>query len=220
MGDESARLLPIWTGGERESLIFAPGRTGWARLASPLYHDRALVFLNFGRVSDTAPIVIRELRFETPQGMDPSLDTRLLRRFPLGRLVAAVNLHRNYGLVAERIEPSPWSAPTPPFPEVTIEEGVPPDQVGWAWFQYELDADRIRAPRLRMKIPEGQPKPDSFYEQVAERFAYLQITSPRPATDLAEANNVPVTTVHGWVKEARRRGLLLLPGERSKGTTP
>lgn len=63
--------------------------------------------------------------------------------------------------------------------------------------------------------PEGRGRPDSFYEQVVERFTYLATVSQRPATDLAEANGVPTTTVHGWVKEARRRGLLPA-GERSR----
>ena len=29
----------------------------------------------------------------------------------------------------------------------------------------------------------------------------------RPAVELATANDVPVSTVHAWIKEARRRGL-------------
>jgi hypothetical protein len=68
-----------------------------------------------------------------------------------------------------------------------------------------------------VKIPDGggRRKPDRFYEQIAERFAYLATVSPRPAMELAKANGVPVTTVHGWVKEARRRGLLAA-GERAR----
>lgn len=75
---------------------------------------------------------------------------------------------------------------------------------------------------LKLSIPTGGKKPDSFYEQVATRWTWLTITKPRggprrPANELAEANDVPVTTVHRWVKEARRRGMLA-PGSRTAGS--
>jgi hypothetical protein len=66
---------------------------------------------------------------------------------------------------------------------------------------------------LTLRVPEGQPKPDSFYAEVARLYGKVAIDTPRPAVALAEANGVPVSQVHGWVKEARRRGLLA-PGER------
>ena len=72
---------------------------------------------------------------------------------------------------------------------------------------------RSRVRNLLLEVPEGQPKPDSFYREVARLYSEVALNSPRPAAVLAEANSVPVSTVHGWVKEARRRGLLA-PGER------
>ena len=74
---------------------------------------------------------------------------------------------------------------------------------------------------LKLRVPEGGKKPDSFYEQLAARWTWLTITRPRggrhrPASELAEANGVPVSTVHRWVKEARRRGILG-PGSRTAG---
>jgi hypothetical protein len=72
---------------------------------------------------------------------------------------------------------------------------------------------RSRIRNLTLRVPEGQPKPDSFYREVARLFSEVAVNSPRPAQVLAEANQVPVARVHGWVKEARRRGLLA-PGER------
>ena len=39
-------------------------------------------------------------------------------------------------------------------------------------------------------------------------------SAPRPAQELAEANHVPVATVHRWIREAKVRRLLLLPAHR------
>jgi hypothetical protein len=66
----------------------------------------------------------------------------------------------------------------------------------------------------RLKIPDGA-KPDSFYRQVAKTYSHLARGSNRPAADLAEVNDVPVTTAHRWVKEARRRGFLP-PGRKGR----
>ena len=66
----------------------------------------------------------------------------------------------------------------------------------------------------RLKIPDGA-KPDSFYQQVAKTYSHLARGSNRPAAELAEANEVPVTTAHRWVKEARRRGFLP-PGRKGR----
>lgn len=49
---------------------------------------------------------------------------------------------------------------------------------------------------------------DEFYQQVADQYLLHAALSRRPAADLAEASGVPVGTVHRWVREARRRGLL------------
>jgi hypothetical protein len=78
---------------------------------------------------------------------------------------------------------------------------------------------RSRIRNLQLRIPEGQPKPDSFYQEVARLFGEIAVNSPRPAAVLAEANDVKPSTVHGWVKEARRRGLLA-PGERQARRKP
>lgn len=73
-----------------------------------------------------------------------------------------------------------------------------------------------KAPRLgNLRVPPAprQPKPDAFYRRVAEVYERASVLSPRPAQLVAEANGVPVSTVHGWTKESRRRGFLQ-PGAR------
>jgi hypothetical protein len=64
------------------------------------------------------------------------------------------------------------------------------------------------------EIPPGA-KPDWFYQRLAALYSNLALRSNRPAVLLAERNEVPVTTVHRWVKEARRRGFLP-PGQKGR----
>jgi hypothetical protein len=54
-----------------------------------------------------------------------------------------------------------------------------------------------------------------FYKRVADVYRELVGWTNRPAVELAEANGVPVTTAHRWVKEARRRGFLP-PGQKGR----
>lgn len=83
----------------------------------------------------------------------------------------------------------------------------------------------VEARRLRRKPPLRFPdvtqkrKPDAFYIKVAAAYTWLfDEGSRRPAQDLAEANGVPATTAHRWIREARRRGFLP-PGETGRAGT-
>ena len=77
-----------------------------------------------------------------------------------------------------------------------------------------------RRPRNKLKIPKGPKRPDSFYQQVASAYSEVALLSGHPAKELAAANGVPVTTVHRWIKEARRRGLLAPSRRSSNKETP
>jgi len=178
---------------------------GWSVYHSPRFGvspRRPVLFLRLGLGEATGghPLaVVRDLWVSDASG----LGARALRDLPITRIEAAVNqpLHA----AAVRARAAPAGAPAEPFPWPT---GVPP-----AWWRA---APRAReAPPVVLAVPERQPKPDSFYRAVADAFAHLTTTSTRPAAVLAEANGVPVTQVHGWVKEARRRSLLPA-GERSR----
>jgi hypothetical protein len=67
----------------------------------------------------------------------------------------------------------------------------------------------------RLHIPTTNPKPLSFYKQVAAVYTRLAAQSHRPVVELAEANAVPWSTAQRWVKEARRRGFLP-PGQKGR----
>ncbi len=81
---------------------------------------------------------------------------------------------------------------------------------GWcAWD----DKPRPRRCARRVKLPplprpEGFRYDDDFYELVADHYVARVQAGTRPARGMADEAGVPVTTVHRWVREARRRGFL------------
>jgi hypothetical protein len=201
-------LVSVWAG-ESDWLIFAPDGSGWAthRVAGALdlaESSPPMRYIRFARRTHDAAFVAREVSVS----FFPGQGTQAMREIPLGRLEAAANRPE----VRERL-----TAAIPVNDNVTVPL---PDTAlsseGWPWWAYEPPRPP-RAPRLRIKGAHDRRKPEDFYRRVAECFAFLTTTSPNPAEKLATAQvpEVPVTTVHGWVKEARRRGLLA-PGERSR----
>jgi hypothetical protein len=65
-------------------------------------------------------------------------------------------------------------------------------------------------PRLSARPAGSRAKPydDAFYREVADKYTAIASQAPNPAARISDANGVPVTTVHRWVREARRRGFL------------
>jgi hypothetical protein len=134
-----------------------------------------------------------------------------LRRVPLGRIEAQVN-----------------QAPLRDLVLATLAEGSAAVGVRWLTNEQLLgmmatatvipskaSAAVARRLRLRLQVPDGHRYPDSFYEKVAALYKDLAAQGGRPAAEIAKANRVPVTTVHRWIREARRRKLLP-PGRAGK----
>lgn len=74
--------------------------------------------------------------------------------------------------------------------------------------QYGADAFGLTGKQFfELGRPDGS---DEWYRQFAEVFVFAKQHghARAPATFLAERNGVPVTTVHRWTREARRRGFL------------
>lgn len=208
MADTEQRLvIPVDQAGE-SALAFAPAIGGWARLWAP--DLPGIVRVRFGLADEGDALAIREVYVTLDQAASGGISSRSLRSLPLARLEAAVNQPQHREAVREIVGPPNQVAL--PFPEDVREPGA--DRPWWIT-QPVVTTSPSEAPRLKLDIPGGYGRPDSFYAEVAQRFAYLSATSTRPANELAEANEVPVTTVHGWVKEARRRGFLP-PGHRGK----
>lgn len=133
-----------------------------------------------------------------------------MAQIPFGRIEAAINNPAVTGDVRARL-PQDFTAYT--FPSYTggarsLADLAPPELKRRA---KPVDAGlQITAPGLLLRR-----KPDEFYSAVAELFSRQSTISDHPAPDLAAANGVPVTTVHRWLKEARRRGLLA-PARRQR----
>lgn len=65
-----------------------------------------------------------------------------------------------------------------------------------------------RRASYRLKPPAERRYPDRFYDRVAAAYQRAIDERVAPAQTIADASDVPVTTVHRWIREARRRGFL------------
>jgi transposase-like protein len=153
---------------------------------------------------------LRVVEVRTPRRH--ALTAGMLRALPVARIEAAAN------------DPDPVAAIQI---EQVIREGPPIDPskpyASLPSDSFFRDPRRVARRRrtirqLRLRVPQGSRKPDDFYERVAQAYVTEVSRGSRgPAAAIAEANGVPVTTVHRWVKEARRRGLLGKPGQGRAG---
>jgi hypothetical protein len=212
---ESAPLvLPLSLDGVETLSFDVGGHSGWAAYHSPASEEAGLwVWLKFapeftpGGSDPTAPVEIREIKVVAahPESPEP-FNSPLLRLIPFDRMVAAVNHPDNI----ERVRPL-LSVPN----EVEREE---PGSSSWRWRLPPDEPVRMQRPQLRIKVPSGRRRPDEFYELVTRTYLAQATISNRPALDIAEANGLPKSTVHRWLKEARARGLLRLPrtGEKTE----
>jgi hypothetical protein len=166
---------------------YQPAGGGWL-LASNQQNDRVAVRFTKNEAGRWEPV---ELRMDAER----PLDSTTLRRVALATMESVAN-----GIAREHLEnrlhwdePKPWWRP-------------PHLQPGQVWM-----AER----RLRSKLSLPVKKNDMFYERVAAIYRQKAAQSNRPAVEIANTNGVPVTTVHRWVKEARRRGFLP-PGQKGR----
>jgi hypothetical protein len=72
-----------------------------------------------------------------------------------------------------------------------------------------------RPKREQLTRPGKNTDPAVFYAKVAEIYREYALLGHAPAVRMHEEADVPVTTVHRWVREARRRGFLP-PGRKGK----
>lgn len=70
-------------------------------------------------------------------------------------------------------------------------------------------------PSLPLTRPDGT-NPDGHARLVAEHYRHFAALGNNPAKLMAEKADVPVTTVHRWIRDARRAGVL---GPARKGRT-
>lgn len=75
-----------------------------------------------------------------------------------------------------------------------------------------IEAELNRGPvdpgeRSKLHRPDGSDS-QTFYRLVARAYGEYSTGSKAPVKAIAEEADVPVTTAHRWVREARRRGYL------------
>jgi hypothetical protein len=143
--------------------------------------------------------------------IDGTPSAELLRAIPVGRIEAAANAQ--LAVVDDEVVAA----------VAHRRHGTQPPAADTGWETTD-PARAVRRPRPRSRgtvsaaprvVPAGRGRPDRFYRDIADAYLDLAQRSTRPASELAEAHGVPVTTAHRWVKEARRRGFLP-PGRPGK----
>lgn len=112
----------------------------------------------------------------------------------------------------ETLSDDPWGPEPPslsaadlrriPLGRIDAAINAEVDEINRAVIDRRVAADPIEVPTGRRRYP------DSFYEEMAARYQGLTFLGEPPAKMIAEQAGVPVTTVHRWVREARRRGFL------------
>jgi hypothetical protein len=196
-------IVPLSTDGSEALTVDVGGISGWAAYHSPETQQRQIgVLLRLGpeTASPDAAIEVRELQVWAREGS--VFHSPFLRTIPVARIVAAVN-RPGVAEQLRRLLP----------PANMVYDGDFPGSGQWAYALPPRERVRVR-PRLRVKDPGGRRKADAFYSHIAAVYLDQASVSDRPARDIAEANGLPVTTVHRWLKEARNRGLLRLPASR------
>jgi len=153
-----------------------------------------------------------------------TVDANTLRKIPLGRVEAMANLVPSDDWTVSGLERAPRHMAEPlqkvrsasrqlarsiaklkaaiQYRDELLEQP--------AWF-----VEGVKSRDFRVTPPPGRSHGDDFYRRVAEVYAQATTVTTRPAEVIATASHVPVTTVHRWVKEARRRGFLP-PGRPGK----
>jgi hypothetical protein len=145
--------------------------------------------------SGTGRLEVRGLRLEGPVG------TEALRAVPLGRIEAAANAQLGG-----------WGGELPDSEDVNRRPTRPPVRTGESWDQ-EAAVPAPGGAVVGQRPQRGRP--DAFYAELADEYRALVARTSRPAVEIAKRRDVPISTAHRWIKEARRRRLLP-PGRPGK----
>jgi hypothetical protein len=178
------------------------GGDGWAFYTAGEIDEG--VFLRLDRESPDKRLRLVEVR----AGGQGGLSAPALRELPVARIEAAANNPKEAWRINQAIKDGP---------PIDVSEPWSGSRLGSFFRDPRRVARRHRVLRqLRLRVPKGAKKSDAFYSRVASAYSSeVSRGNRKPAVAIAEANGVPVTTVHRWIKEARRRGVLA-KGEQGK----
>jgi hypothetical protein len=124
-----------------------------------------------------------------------------LRRTPLSRWESFVNAHG--GALERTLVESPGSA----HRDISLAEMR-------LLLSHVASHPTFREGRDRLTRPDGTD-PERFYRLVAEAYREYAEETRAVAHRIAEEADVPVTTAHRWIREARARGFLP-PGRKGR----
>jgi hypothetical protein len=204
------------------------GNGGWVRFQSAALEPTA-AFLRFRE--ESGRLVIAEL-YVSAESL--AMDPERIRRLPLGRIEAWVNepdtaeqirrrldvpgpdLHRAIGSYATTF--GQRRPPQEPRPLHWVErmyfaqiEGSGEPQAPEPDLSRPLGSVLVETPEMpdaKLDVPIARPYPTDFFRDVAKVYSALSAITRAPAGIIADANGVPVTSVHRWVKRARALGFL------------
>lgn len=135
---------------------------------------------------------------------EQGLSARALRTLPLGEIEAFTNAPDIRPHIEARLDLVDQIDLGTVAAKYGTTYGRPPTQ-------------RRAKPSPILSIPKKRPYPDQFFEAVARAYTVLAREGRSPAKSIADANDVPVGRVHGWIREARSRGLLGPPRPGTRG---
>jgi hypothetical protein len=179
----------------------AHGHGGWLRYA--IAGSPVLTYVRYAKLGGRLEPV--EIYMERTD--EAALTSDDLRRVPLGRIDAQANSRPDLvqmwlqqpGPDLRRAARTFQSHQTNRATEPVLEALRLPRSLP----EPDLDAT-LDVPTANSRLP----YPDEFFRQVAEVYTRLTPWTRAPACLIADANGVPVSTVHRWTKVARSRGYL------------
>jgi len=205
-------MLPYTLMASARGELLSAGLGGWVRWA---HSDGRIAFVRLADLDGRLRPVELYLK------ADDGLNAQSLRRIPLGRIEAWVNgdatlatyVRGLLGAVSPDIAMAVSNYATT-YGRTRLGQLVEPTLT--------LQADAFEPPVLdynapdllelaRLDVPGGitnAPKGTQFYQQVA--YAYRQVLpmTSAPAKAIADANGIPITTVHRWIRQCRAEGHL------------
>jgi hypothetical protein len=185
-------------------VAYTMGDDGWISMPGPNDADglhvrprerdgRLMITDIYLHATEITPEILRGLsirRLEAELNAAPRLEPG--RRYPMGVAV-----------VADFVRSIPDDTPEPSLADLRSR----------AHEQAQLV--RAKEPdRPRLTRPDGA-SPEEFYPRVAAAYSQYAPRTRAPAKEMAAEAGVPITTVHRWIREARRRGFLT-PARKGK----
>lgn len=181
---------------------------GWTRLRDNGGGPTVYIQYAIPESADDTGLDMRTVVMEASP--EEPLTGRTWRRIPLGMVEQSLLHHMEdtHGIFSY-----PWEGPAPTL-----------DSLAEFFDATEDKFMTIKSPRLGTRVGDGQdgdPKgtlpvirspegrlTDDFLGDVAEAYRWFTAAGQPPAPSISERSNVPVRTVHRWIYEARKRGIL------------